>query len=102
MDFEVKTPTSVASVKGTRFALEEKELGLSHLWVFEEFVLFSNGKVQQTIGPGQKGTATEDTIEVEDIDIDDVPLEPGKHEIIFYLKNEDSSVQKELHIELVK
>ena len=99
--FEVKTPTSVASVKGTKFILEEKEWGETWLWVLEDFVLLSNDYTEQTINEGQKGKATKDKIEVEEIQKEDIPLEPGLHEMIFYLRKSDgSSLQKELHIEL--
>jgi hypothetical protein len=102
-DVEVKTPTSVASVKGTKFALEEKEWGETNLWVFEDFVLLSVDGAEAVINEGQKGRATKGKIDVEDIVKEDLPVEPGKHELIFYLRREDdSSMLKELHIEYEK
>lgn len=102
-DVEVKTPTSVASVKGTKFILEEKEWGETNLWVIEDFVLLSMEGDEAVINEGQKGRAAKGKIDVEDIDKEDLPVEPGKHELIFYLKREDdSSMLKELHIEYEK
>jgi len=102
-DVEVKTPTSVASVKGTKFALEEKEWGETNLWVFEDFVLLSVDGAEAVINEGQKGRATKGKIDVEDIVKEDLPVEPGKHELIFYLqRKDDSSMLKELHIEYEK
>jgi hypothetical protein len=99
-EFTVKTPTSVASVKGTRFILEEKEWGESWLWVLEDAVQFSNETGEVTVNEGQKGTATKDAIDVQPIDDNDLPIEPGKHEMIFFFEGGDgSSLQKELHIE---
>jgi hypothetical protein len=99
-EFQVKTPTSVASVKGTRFILEEKEWGESWLWVLEDAVQFSNETGEVTVNEGQKGTATKDAIDVRPIDDKDLPIEPGKHEMIFFFKGgDDSTLQKELHIE---
>jgi hypothetical protein len=102
-DVEVKTPTSVASVKGTKFIMEEKEWRETNLWVLEDFVLLAVEGKELIINEGQKGTATDGNIDVEDIDKEDLPVEPGKHELIFYLKRQDdSSMLKELHIEYEK
>jgi hypothetical protein len=99
-EFQVKTPTSVASVKGTRFILEEKEWGESWLWVLEDAVQFSNETGEVTVNEGQKGSATKDSLDVQPIDDKDLPIEPGKHEMIFFFKgSDDSSLQRELHIE---
>jgi len=101
-DVEVKTPTSVASVKGTKFIMEEKK-GETNLWVLADSVLLAVEGKALMINEGQKGTATEGNIEVEDIDKEDLPVEPGKHELIFYLqRQDDSSMLKELHIEYEK
>jgi hypothetical protein len=99
-EFQVKTPTSVASVKGTRFILEEKDWGESWLWVLEDAVQFSNETGEVTVNEGQKGTATKDALDVQPIDDKGLPIEPGKHEVIFFFKgSDDSSLQRELHIE---
>lgn len=99
-DFQVTTPTSVASVKGTRFALEEKEWGETWLWVVEDSVELRNRTGQIVVNQGEKGIATEDTLRIESIQEDDLPVEPGPHTIIFYLTQEDDPLlQKEVHIE---
>jgi hypothetical protein len=98
--FQIRTPTSVASVKGTRFILEETRPGTARLWVLEDEVLFGNGSEEKTVKEGQKGTATASSIVVEEIESEDLPLEPGRHELIFYLRK--GAEQKELHIDLEK
>ena len=99
-EFQVKTPTSVASVKGTKFILEEKEGGETWVWVLEDAVNLSNESGEVTVNEGQKGTATKDTLNVGPIDANELPIEPGKHEAIFFFQGGDgSSLQKELHIE---
>jgi hypothetical protein len=101
--FQIKTPTSVASVKGTKFILEEKQWGETWLWVLDESVFLSNDSEEKEVKEGQKGKATKEKIEIEDLQKDDLPLEPGRHELIFYLqKGGESALQKELHIELEK
>jgi hypothetical protein len=102
-EFQVKTPTSVASVKGTRFILEETESGETWVWVLEDAVQLSNESGEVTVNAGQKGKATKDTLDVQEIEDMDLPIEPGPHEIIFFFKRSDgSSLQKELHIEFEK
>lgn len=99
-DFQVSTPTSVASVKGTKFIIEEKEGGETWVWVLEDFVELSIKGKKVNINEGQLGKATEDSIDVEDIEEGEMPVEPGKHTIIFYFKQSDNSLmQRELHIE---
>jgi hypothetical protein len=99
-EFQVKTPTSVASVKGTRFIIEETEEGETWLWVLEDAVSFSNGTDEVTVNEGEVGRATSDTIDIQPIDKDQLPVEPGTHEMIFFFKGkDDSSLQRELHIE---
>ena len=100
-DVQIKTPTSVASVKGTKFILEEIEWGETWLWVLEDVVQLSNEKGTWNITQGQKGKATREDISVESLDIKDLPIEPGKHEIVVYFEQSgDLSLQRELHIEL--
>jgi hypothetical protein len=99
-EFQVKTPTSVASVKGTRFIIEETEGGETWLWVLEDAVSFSNGTEEVTVNEGEVGRATSDTIDIQPIDKDQLPIEPGPHDMIFFFKGrDDSSLQRELHIE---
>ena len=98
--FQVKTPTSVASVKGTRFIMEEKEWGETWLYVLEDSVLLAIASEEKEIEEGQKGKATKDKIEIEDIQKDDLPIEPGIHKMIFYLKKSGATeLQKEVHVE---
>jgi hypothetical protein len=99
-EFQVKTPTSVASVKGTRFIIEETEQGETWLWALEDAVSLSNGIEEVTVHEGEVGRATSDTIDVLPIDREQLPIEPGTHEMIFYFEGkDDSSLQRELHIE---
>jgi len=100
-DFQVSTPTSVASVKGTKFVLEEGN-GQTLLWVLEDIVeiALAGGYVVE-VNAGEYAKATSEGIEKGVIQDDQIPVEPGKHEIIIYLnqQNEGSQQQKELHIE---
>jgi len=99
-DVQIKTPTSVASVKGTRFILEEFDWGETWLWVLEDAVEMSNEKGSVTVHEGQKGKATKDKLDVVTSDDADVPVEPGEHEMIFFFDRSDGSgLQRELHIE---
>ena len=102
-EFQVTTPTSVASVKGTRFILEEGKNGTTWLWVLEDKVKFSNGKREVEVNEGEKGKSTKNSITVEPIEEGDIPIEPGIHTMIFYFnKGDNIGIQKELHIELEK
>ncbi len=100
-DFQVQTPTAVASVKGTKFIIEEKEWEETWLWVLEDVVKLTSSAGETTVLAGQWGKATKDTIETGSIADGDIPVEPGKHEMIIYFKPEDeaSSLMKELRIE---
>lgn len=104
-DFQVKTPTSVASVKGTRFYLESKIVSgdkeEAWLWVLEGEVLFGSGEEQTNVGAGQYGKALDGKIETGDIGDGDVPVEPGRHEVIILFDQESTGtgLQKELRIE---
>jgi hypothetical protein len=99
-DFQVKTPTSVASVKGTRFIMEEKS-GETWLWVLEDEVLYGSGEEEVTVGAGQYGRAADGKIEIGDIGDGEVPVEPGPHEIIIFFDQEieGTRLQKQLRIE---
>ncbi len=100
-DFQVSTPTSVASVKGTKFVLEEGN-AQTLLWVLEDVVQMAiAGGYTLEVTAGEYAKATSEGIEKGVIQDDQIPVEPGKHEMIIYLnqQNEGSKQQKELHIE---
>jgi hypothetical protein len=103
-DFQVKTPTSVASVKGTRFILEELEWGETYLLVLEDFVFLEAEGGSGMIGAGKYGKATDDSFETGDIEDGDVPVEPGMQEIIIFLDQQEggTGLQKELRIQYKK
>jgi len=99
-DFQIKTPTSVSSVKGTRFILEEKDWGETWLWVLDDFVELASDAGKITVNKGQKGIATKDALKIEELKDEDIPVEPGKHEMIInFTRSDDTSMKKELHIE---
>lgn len=102
-EFQVTTPTSVASVKGTRFIIEEDEGGVTWLWVLEDKVRFSNGKIEVEVNEGEKGKSTEDSVNVGPIKEGEIPIEPGIHKMIFYFdRSDETGTQKELKIEIEK
>jgi hypothetical protein len=101
-DFQVQTPTSVASVKGTRFIMEEKASGETWLWVTEDSVRLDSDGGGGDVGEGQYARTTSDEFESGDITDDtQPPVEPGEHELIIYfeLESEGTTLQRELHIE---
>jgi len=100
-ELEIKTPTSVASVKGTKFIMEEKEWGETWLWVLEDVVKLKSSAGETNVNAGEWGKATKDSIETGSIKDGDIPVEPGKHEMIIYFKpgDESSSLMRELRIE---
>jgi hypothetical protein len=99
-DFQVKTPTSVASVKGTEFVLLEDNYG-AWVYVLDGNVNVSRDNYSEDVGAGQYARTSEDGIETGDIQDGDVPVEPGPHELIFFFdqNNQGTVLQKELHIE---
>jgi hypothetical protein len=100
-DFQVSTPTSVASVKGTKFVLEEGNAE-TLLWVLEDVVEMAiAGGYTVEVSAGEYAKATSKGIEKGTIQDDQIPVEPGKHELIIYLnqQNKGSNQQKELHID---
>ncbi len=102
-EFQINTPTSVASVKGTNFIIEEHVWGETWVWVLEGRVELSNGRRNIIINKGQKGTATKEKIDVGKTKVDDDLLEPGKHNLIFYLMHKDDpNLRKELHLNIKK
>ena len=100
-DFQVRTPTSVASVKGTKFVIEELEAGETWVWVLEDIVELANATGTVSLGAGEYGVATSDGIESGTI-TGDVPVEPGAHELIFYFGQPGTGMQRELYIEYEK
>jgi len=74
--FEIETPTTVASVKGTNFMLNVAEDGTTELLTFEGEVLFQNIITGQTevISAGQRGTTSGDQ------PIIIAPFDPGEIE----------------------
>ena len=89
-DFQVTTPTSVASVKGTSFGLEEKPFPETVLWVLQDQVELSNGIQTIIVNQGQKAVSTADSIIVGNIGNAGCDLvEMGEHKI--RLQFEDSS-----------
>ena len=100
-DFQVNTPTSVASVKGTDFIVEERDWGETWVWVLKGSVALSNGKSTVDVNEGEKGTATEDNLDVEKTGEGDNLLEPGSHTINIQMRRTDNpSVRKELIINI--
>ncbi|MCK4957680.1 MAG: FecR domain-containing protein, partial [Candidatus Cloacimonetes bacterium] len=74
--FEIETPTTVASVKGTGFLLSVDENGVTDLYTLEGEVEFSNKFDDQTasITAGNRGTSSgEGIINVQPFDISDLP-----------------------------
>jgi hypothetical protein len=122
-DFQVATPTSVASVKGTRFVAEYvmddgnhgdgkadqvKDDGNhgdgsaeSWFWALDDPLVITSGGNQVTITGGQYAKVSGEGIESGDYGDGDVPVEPGRHKLIIYLdyEEESSPLQKELHID---
>lgn len=100
-DFEVSTPTSVASVKGTRFIAEEDGSGRTWYWALDDAIQVSSETGEVIISGGQYARVTGEGIQVGDFEDGQVPVEPGRHKLIIYLEYEDesSSLQKELHID---
>jgi hypothetical protein len=102
-DFQVRTPTSVASVKGTKFILESKGEG-DFLWVLEDAVVFESGEFVENVGAGTYAIGTEEGIQTFTIGDGDVPIEPGPHEILIFFDQGDrgAALQKELRIQFEK
>ena len=55
--FEIETPSSVASVKGTEFSVKVDELGTSTVFVFEGLIQFQNELGEVMVKRNQKSTA---------------------------------------------
>ncbi len=100
-DFQVRTPTSVASVKGTKFIIEELEIGETWLWVLEEAVQLSNETGTWTINEGSYAKATTTTVETGSIEGGCPIVDPGMHKMIFYFEDQ-SGQTRELTIEFEK
>jgi hypothetical protein len=99
-DFQVGTPTSVASVKGTRFVVQQERP--TTIWVLEDEVDVSgNGGGSTSVGAGQKAVVDDDgNIQVTDFEDGDVPVEPGPHTLKIDLTHEtDDLLHKDVIIE---
>lgn len=98
-DFQVTTPTSVASVKGTDFGIEEKTWPETHLWVLSSEVEFTNGIQTIVVTAGQHAVATPETMDVGNIgDAGCELVESGDHKLRFQFEDEAGNV-KDLIIE---
>jgi hypothetical protein len=100
-DFQVKTPTSVASVKGTTFSMEEASDG-TYVWVYADSVFLRNGDMEKEVQTGEYGFASEGDVETGPISENPGPVEPGPHEMIIYFVDQTTGRQKELRIEYTK
>jgi hypothetical protein len=98
-EFQVTTPTSVASVKGTDFSMEEKTWPETHLWVLSDVVEFTNGIQTIFVTAGQHAVATPKTIDVGTIgDAGCELVDSGSHKMKFQFEDEAGNV-KDLVIE---
>ncbi|MCK4654073.1 MAG: FecR domain-containing protein, partial [Candidatus Cloacimonetes bacterium] len=73
--FEVETPTTVASVKGTNFLINFTEYGITNLYTFDGEILMQNKLDGQTatIKAGQKGSSTgQGPISIQAFDPDEI------------------------------
>jgi hypothetical protein len=88
-DFQIKTPTTVASVKGTGFATEvpHNELDVTQYWISEGCVQVANETQQIIVCEGYQVRATEDELIVEVMEPGDMPVEPGSNTLIFEFDN---------------
>jgi hypothetical protein len=102
-DFQVSTPTSVASVKGTKFIMEAED-DRAFLWVLEDEVIFESGEFEQNVGAGRYAIGTREGIETGDIEDKCIPVEPGPHEILIFFDQGErgTKLQKEIRIEFEK
>jgi hypothetical protein len=101
-DFEVTTPTSVASVKGTNLGLEEKPWPETHLWVFEGEVQLSNGTLTIMVSEGQVAVSTSESIVVNDMGAAGCDVvDKGSHKLRFQF-DDGSGNLKDLIIEFEK
>jgi hypothetical protein len=96
-DLQIKTPTSVASVKGTKFGLQTFDAE-DWVWVYEDAVQVDGEAGTVTVEEGEFCRVTRESIEKSDIEEAELPTEPGKHKLIIFFEQEDGVIQKELHI----
>jgi hypothetical protein len=101
-DFQVTTPTSVASVKGTNFGIEEMNWPETHVWVLEDQVWLTNGVQTFLVNQGEHGISTPTLIRVEDIgDAGCAVIDQGDHKLRFQFADPSGNV-KDLIIEFEK
>lgn len=79
--FEIETPTTVVSVKGTKFLLEVSETGATNVFTFDGEVEIKNKKdgKSATVKPGQKGTNNGTIMEVSKTEKADIKPEIMKN-----------------------
>jgi hypothetical protein len=79
--FEIETPTTVVSVKGTKFLLEVSETGATNVFTFDGEVEITNKKdgKRATVKPGQKGTNNGNVMEVSTTEKADIKPEIMKN-----------------------
>jgi len=95
--FEVETPTTVVSVKGTDFLLKVDKNGFTELYTLEGKVQITNKKNGKStiVSAGNKAISDGDTLEVSEIDKDDIDdetmqiIEDEMNNIKFEILNED-------------
>jgi len=101
-DFQVTTPTSVASVKGTNLGIEELDWPETHVWVLDGQVWLTNGDQTFLLNQGQHGVSTPTLITVEDIgDAGCDIVNEGDHKLRFQFEDSSGNV-KDLVIEFEK
>ena len=91
--FEIETPTTVVSVKGTDFLLEVTDTGVTRLFTFEGQVRITNKKDGKTalVNAGQKAIANGNTIDVSTTNEGDI-----NSEILDNIEGTDSLMKFEL------
>ena len=85
-DFQIKTPTTVASVKGTDFVVHElSNPGETDYWITQDCVQIANEANPDgtVVCEGYKVHATKDTMEITPIEPGEVPIAPVLQTLIF-------------------
>ena len=101
-DFQITTPTSVASVKGTNLGIEEKPWPETLLWVLQGEVDLSNGTMNVTVNEGQVAVSTSKSIVVNDMgDAGCDVVDKGEHKMQFQFDDGSGNI-KDLIIEFEK
>lgn len=93
--FEVETPTSVATVKGTRFWIVVKPDGSSSVIVFEGLLEYMNTATgaKQDVHAGETGKATANGLTVSKTDPNDIPKDSDDHKLKFKFKDENNETR---------